>query len=156
MALGAMQAGAGAVKIVPCGLNYFDPHRFRSHVIVEFGDPFEVPIALAKQYEKDKRGAVHQLMTMVDDAMKGVMPGVVDYMELQALLTMRALYKPRGKKLSPEETLRLNKMFALARTHFSGDERMNALMAEVTEYVELLKAAGLRDRDVRLSLVADA
>jgi len=156
MALGAMQAGAGAVQIVPCGLNYFEPHRFRSHVIVEFGDPFEVPSALVKQYETDKRGSVQQLMTMVDDAMKGVMPGAADYGELQALLTMRALYKPRGKKLSPEETLKLNKMFALARAHLADDQNMAELLAEVTEYVELLKAAGLRDRDVRLSLVADA
>jgi len=156
MALGAMQAGAGAVKIVPCGLNYFEPHRFRSRVIVEFGEPFEVPEAIAKQYESDKRRAVQELMTLVDDAMKGVMPGAADYGELQALLTMRALYKPRGKKLSPEETLKLNKMFALTRAHLDGDERMSELMAEVTEYVDLLRAAGLRDRDVRLSLVADA
>eukprot|EP00446_Apocalathium_sp_SHHI-4_P082107 CAMPEP_0177498598 /NCGR_PEP_ID=MMETSP0369-20130122/35667_1 /TAXON_ID=447022 ORGANISM="Scrippsiella hangoei-like, Strain SHHI-4" /NCGR_SAMPLE_ID=MMETSP0369 /ASSEMBLY_ACC=CAM_ASM_000364 /LENGTH=584 /DNA_ID=CAMNT_0018975829 /DNA_START=56 /DNA_END=1810 /DNA_ORIENTATION=- len=155
MALGAMQAGAGSVKIVPCGLNYFDPYRFRSRVIVEFGDPFEVPAALAEQYATDKRGAVAGLMKLVDDAMKGVMPGAQDYEEQQALLTMRALYKPRNKRLSPEETLKLNKMFAMARIHMGKDERFESLMTEVIEYVELLRSASLRDRDVRMGLARD-
>lgn len=155
MALGAMQAGAGAVKIVPCGLNYFDPHKFRSRVIVEFGDPFDVPASLAEKYATDKRGAVADLMKMVDDAMKGVMPGAQDYAELQALLTMRALYKPRGKTSSPEETLKLNKMFAMARQHMANDKDFDALIKEVMEYVDLLRAGGLRDRDVRLGLAKD-
>eukprot|EP00405_Crypthecodinium_cohnii_P017473 CAMPEP_0206456844 /NCGR_PEP_ID=MMETSP0324_2-20121206/22608_1 /ASSEMBLY_ACC=CAM_ASM_000836 /TAXON_ID=2866 /ORGANISM="Crypthecodinium cohnii, Strain Seligo" /LENGTH=503 /DNA_ID=CAMNT_0053927853 /DNA_START=407 /DNA_END=1918 /DNA_ORIENTATION=+ len=155
MALGAMKAGAGSVKIVPCGLNYFDPYRFRSRVIVEFGDPLEIPSSIVEQYGDDKRGAVAELMKLVDDSMKGVMPGARDYDELQALLTMRALYKPRGKKQTPEELLKMNKMFAMARIHMGSDPRWESLLKEVSEYTDLLRSASLRDRDVRLGLTPD-
>ena len=30
------------ISVVPVGLNYFSPHRFRSTVSVDFGDPIEV------------------------------------------------------------------------------------------------------------------
>src|SRR5689334_10721265 len=37
MALGAVEKHNIEVRIVPCGLTYFSGHRFRGHVIVEFG-----------------------------------------------------------------------------------------------------------------------
>lgn len=40
MALGAMKEYGIKVNIVPCGLNYFRPHKFRSKVIMEFGKPY--------------------------------------------------------------------------------------------------------------------
>merc|ERR1711881_811333 len=57
MALGAMEAGAADVKICPCGLTYFEPYRFRSKAVVEFGTPFPVPPELLALYKEDKRKA---------------------------------------------------------------------------------------------------
>merc|ERR1719329_2103024 len=62
MALGAMNAGAGQVRIVPVGLNYFEPYRFRSRVVVEFGEPIVCPLEAAEKYKTDKRGAVRDIM----------------------------------------------------------------------------------------------
>mmetsp|Transcript_86538 Transcript_86538/g.222916 ORF Transcript_86538/g.222916 Transcript_86538/m.222916 type:complete len:562 (+) Transcript_86538:157-1842(+) len=155
MALGAMQAGAGQVQIVPCGLNYFDAYRFRSRVVVEFAEPFSVPTDLVELYGKDKRLAVQKLMDMVHDAMQACTPGAKDYDEHQALITMRALYKPRGKQMTPEESLKLTKYFANARRQLRDDSRMDKVIEMTRDYNDLLRATGLRDRDVRLSLVPD-
>eukprot|EP00928_Gymnodinium_smaydae_P090471 TRINITY_DN74266_c0_g1_i1.p1 TRINITY_DN74266_c0_g1~~TRINITY_DN74266_c0_g1_i1.p1 ORF type:complete len:563 (+),score=65.00 TRINITY_DN74266_c0_g1_i1:62-1750(+) len=152
MALGAMQAGSDPVWICPCGLNYFEPYRFRSRVVVEFGQPFQVPATLAARYATDKRGAVQDLMAMIESGMRSVMPGAADYGELQAIITMRALYKPEGVTLSAEESLRITKGLMLGLKKEHQNPRVQALVRDVQDYNNVLQAAGLRDRDVRENL----
>jgi glycerol-3-phosphate O-acyltransferase/dihydroxyacetone phosphate acyltransferase len=56
MALGAMDLHSSlVVKIIPVGLNYIHGHRFRSHVMVEYGKPIEVPWSLVLHYRQDRR-----------------------------------------------------------------------------------------------------
>lgn len=43
------------VSIVPVGLNYFHPHKFRSRVVIEFGKPIIVDEQMAEQYEMNSR-----------------------------------------------------------------------------------------------------
>jgi len=43
MALGAVDKHNVNVQIVPCGLTYFSGHRFRGHVIAEFGSYYLPP-----------------------------------------------------------------------------------------------------------------
>jgi len=151
MALGAMNSGSDPVHIVPCGMTYFDAHRFRSRAVVEFGTPIQVPVALAEQYVKDKRGAVAELMAMVEDGLNAVVPAAADYAELQALITMKALYRRRDRKLTPEESLRLTKRFTDAAKVLRDDDHMKQMLHDVREYNDMLRAAGMRDRDVRRS-----
>ena len=55
MALGAMDKNPGCnIKIVPCGMNYFNAHKFRSRAVVEFGDPIEIPKELVKNTPTQK------------------------------------------------------------------------------------------------------
>jgi len=151
MALGAMAEGSAPVHIVPCGLTYFEPQRFRSRAIVEFGEPVSVPVELAERYRTDKRGAVAELMSAVEDALTAVVPRAANYKELQALITMKALYKPRDRKLSPQESLQLTKNFTTAATKLHSDERMRKVVHDIELYNGMLRAAGMRDRDVRRS-----
>jgi glycerol-3-phosphate O-acyltransferase/dihydroxyacetone phosphate acyltransferase len=45
MALGAMAKDPKCkISIVACGLKYFEPHHFRSKVIVEFSRPYRIPV----------------------------------------------------------------------------------------------------------------
>lgn len=44
MALGAMAEKPGLkVNIVGSGLKYFNPSKFRSRAVIEFGVPYEIP-----------------------------------------------------------------------------------------------------------------
>lgn len=62
MALGAMDKYNIPVKLVPCGLNYSKPQRFRSKAAIEFHPPYEIPMELVEIYRKDKRKAVAILL----------------------------------------------------------------------------------------------
>lgn len=76
MAMGAMNANPDLrVKIVPVGLSYFHPHKFRSRAVVEFGAPIDVPLELVELYKaggSKKRDACGKLLEVVHDGLKAV------------------------------------------------------------------------------------
>ncbi len=76
MALGAIHANpALSIKIVPAGLSYFHPHKFRSRAVVEFGTPIEVSPELVAMYAEGgsrKREACGKLLEQAHDGLKSV------------------------------------------------------------------------------------
>ncbi len=50
MALGAMEKYNCKVKIVTCGLNYYEQNKFRSKVVIEYSKPFEVSDEIFQTY----------------------------------------------------------------------------------------------------------
>jgi glycerol-3-phosphate O-acyltransferase/dihydroxyacetone phosphate acyltransferase len=76
MALGAMSQNKNIkIKIVPVGLSYFHPHKFRSRAVVEFGTPIEVPRELVDLFDQGgaaKRDGCGRLLEMIHDGLKAV------------------------------------------------------------------------------------
>lgn len=76
MALGAISANPDLkLAIVPVGLSYFHPHRFRSRAVVEFGSPIAIPREHVRMFEQggdDKRTAINKVMDLVVDGLKSV------------------------------------------------------------------------------------
>jgi glycerol-3-phosphate O-acyltransferase / dihydroxyacetone phosphate acyltransferase len=76
MALGAMANDPSVkVKIVPVGLTYFHPERFRSRLVVEFGSALDVPPQLVEMFKSggdQKREAVAKLLDMIYNGLKTV------------------------------------------------------------------------------------
>lgn len=58
MALEAMCKYNKPVNIICCGFNYFKAHKFRSRVIMEFGEPYKIPMEYIELYKKSKRDAI--------------------------------------------------------------------------------------------------
>ena len=83
MALGAMANHPDLkVKIVPVGLSYFHPHRFRSRAVVEFGAAMEVPpelVAMFKEGGDNKRNACSRLLDLIYEGLKTVTLRAPDY-----------------------------------------------------------------------------
>ena len=83
MALGAMANDSSVkVKIVPVGLSYFHPHRFRSRAVVEFGAAMDVPEELVNMFKEggpSKRAAVSKLLNLIYDGLKTVTVRAPDY-----------------------------------------------------------------------------
>lgn len=83
MALGAMANEPNlSVKVVPVGLSYFHPHRFRSRAVVEFGAPLDVPAEFVEMYKEGgarKREAVSKMLDLIYDALKTVTVRAPDY-----------------------------------------------------------------------------
>jgi glycerol-3-phosphate O-acyltransferase / dihydroxyacetone phosphate acyltransferase len=83
MALGAVANSPDTnVKIVPVGMSYFHPHKFRSRVVVEFGSAMDVPKELVKKFQMggaEKREAVGKLLDSIFDGLKTVTMRAPDY-----------------------------------------------------------------------------
>jgi glycerol-3-phosphate O-acyltransferase/dihydroxyacetone phosphate acyltransferase len=55
---------------VPCGLNYIHRHRFRSQVLIEFGQPIVIGEKWLRDYEQDEQQTVKQLTEYLADTLK--------------------------------------------------------------------------------------
>ena len=83
------------VKIVPVGLSYFHPHKFRSRAVVEFGTAMDVPsdlVDLFKQGGPKKREAVGNLLDLIYDGIKTVTIRAPDYDTLMVCLLLRSMH----------------------------------------------------------------
>ena len=83
MALGTMVKNPEVkVKIVPVGLSYFHPHRFRSRAVIEFGQAMDVPPELLEKFKQGgpaKRESISSLLDMVYQGLKSVTITAPDY-----------------------------------------------------------------------------
>jgi 1-acyl-sn-glycerol-3-phosphate acyltransferase len=77
MVLGAMAKYEGReplkISVVPVGLNYFNPHKFRSSVSVDFGDPIEFDQSIVEMWKKggaERREANSAVMELVVAGMR--------------------------------------------------------------------------------------
>ncbi|CAG8793252.1 37103_t:CDS:2, partial [Racocetra persica] len=153
MALGAMAANPKLnVKIVPCGLNYFHAHQFRSRAVVEFGSPISIPRDLVERFSKGgqyKRDACSNLLEIIYNGLKSVTVNTPDYETLMTIQAARRLYKPEHHKLELPEVMELNRRFVSGYMNFKDDPRVQKMNKEVMAYNQLLKYYGLKDHQVQ-------
>ncbi|EJT96657.1 glycerol-3-phosphate O-acyltransferase [Dacryopinax primogenitus] len=152
MALGAMASDNNVrVRIVPVGLSYFHPHRFRSRAVIEFGRAFEVPTDLVEMFQSGgdgKRTAVSKLLDLIYDGLKTVTVRAPDYDTLMLIQASRRLYKTPGQHLTLSQVVELNKRFIEGYLHFQNEPRVQALKHRVEQYNRALRNLGLRDHQV--------
>ncbi|KAH8697621.1 putative glycerol-3-phosphate acyltransferase Sct1 [Talaromyces proteolyticus] len=150
MALGSLAENPDSgLKIVPCGMNYFHAHKFRSRAVVEFGSPIEVPPELVEKYKRgERREAVGELLDTIYHALLAVTVNGPDYKTLMAVQAARRLYNTKGKKLPLPMVVELNRRFIKGYTHFKDDPRIKKLEKSIMEYNKQLRFLGLRDHQV--------
>ncbi|KAJ1909358.1 Glycerol-3-phosphate/dihydroxyacetone phosphate acyltransferase [Tieghemiomyces parasiticus] len=152
MTLGAMAENSDLnVRIVPCGLNYFHPHKFRSRAIVQFGDPISIPPALVAQFKRggtEKREACSKLLGVISEALQSVTINTPDYETLQLIQAGRRLYRPDGRKLSMGQVVELTRRFVKGYMIFKDHPAVVELRERIAEYNQDLKYYGLRDHQV--------
>jgi glycerol-3-phosphate O-acyltransferase/dihydroxyacetone phosphate acyltransferase len=150
MALGALAADPDSgLKIVPCGMNYFHAHKFRSRAVVEFGNPIDVPKELVELYKSgERREAVGQLLDTVYQALVAVTVTSPDYDTLMLIQAARRLYNPTGKKLPLPMVVELNRRLVKGYTHYKDDPRIISLKKSVIDYNKQLRYLNLRDHQV--------
>ena len=95
MALGALSANPSLrLRIVPVGMSYFHPHKFRSRAVVEFGSPIEIPSDFVEGFEKggdEKKKAIGGIMDLVVNGLKSVTIRAPDYETLMVCPLLIAL-----------------------------------------------------------------
>lgn len=152
MALGAMSNDPKCnVKIVPCGMNYFNAHKFRSRAVVEFGHPIEISRELVAKYDNPEthREAIKELLDTVTSGLHAVTVNCPDYETLMVIQAARRLYAGNFAQYLPlPMVVEMNRRLLLGYETFKDHPEMQELKAKILHYNELLKQLNLPDHHV--------
>ncbi|KAJ5190749.1 uncharacterized protein N7498_009734 [Penicillium cinerascens] len=151
MALGTLADNPDCgLKIVPCGMNYFHAHKFRSRAVIEFGNPIEVPKEIVEQFKQgDRRESVGALLDIIYQSLVAVTVTSPDYETLMVIQAARRLYNNKGKKLPLPMVVELNRRLVKGYAHFKDDPRIVSLRKSIVNYNKQLRILGIRDHQVQ-------
>lgn len=137
-------AGRGApVQIIPCGLTYMRPKRFRSRVLVQYGPPI---VVAAPAPGSDEREAARDLTAQIAEALRGLTVNAPDWETLRVLDAVRRLYQPPRIPLA--ERVELARRFATVYARVREEPEVAALYQRVAAWLARIDAAGLDERDL--------
>lgn len=152
MALGAMSNNPDCnVTIVPCGMNYFNAHKFRSRAVVEFGHPIEISKELVAKYDNPEthRDAIKELLDTVTSGLHAVTVNCPDYETLMVIQAARRLYAGNFAQYLPlPMVVEMNRRLLLGYETFKERPEMQELKRKILHYNELLKQLNLPDHHV--------
>jgi glycerol-3-phosphate O-acyltransferase/dihydroxyacetone phosphate acyltransferase len=136
------------VKIVPVGLNYFHGHRFRSHVMVEYGPPIEIPTQLVLEYRKDKRAAGDKLLQLIESRLRDVTLNYPSFHSMQMVTLARRLYQP-DIELSADQFINLQRRFASLFVVLRDKPEIIEALEKIEEYDYDLSVHGFKDYEIK-------
>jgi len=157
MVLGALArcppGNLAPISIVPVGLNYFAPHKFRSTVSVDFGDPIQVSEELVNQFrngsKEEKQEANKGVIDLVLHGLNACTLQAKDVRTLQLFRTLRRLFVPKGERLSVTDNVALTQGFAYGFDRIKQDPKVKEVMTRVSEYSDMLLQYKVRDHQVQ-------
>jgi glycerol-3-phosphate O-acyltransferase/dihydroxyacetone phosphate acyltransferase len=149
IALEAAARGTEDLAIIPCGLNYIHRHRFRSQVLIEFGEPIEIDARWIRAYVDDQQNAVTSLTERIGEALSSVTLNAPDWGTLRFIQAVRRLYKPSSAKLTPGQYVELNRRFVEGYVAAMDDPDMQRMRRDVENYQARLDMLGLKDYQLR-------
>ncbi|MGE0395998.1 MAG: 1-acyl-sn-glycerol-3-phosphate acyltransferase [Kofleriaceae bacterium] len=145
LALGGAAKNQQPITIVPCGLTFIHPKRFRSRVLVQYGAP--IVIEPGKGTDKD---IVTALTGDLDIAIRRLTINAPDWDTVRALDVVRRLYQPQ--EISIEDRVELARRFNQYYSSVAADPRVLSIMARVRAYQQKLDELGLTDRELARDL----
>ncbi|OBZ86440.1 hypothetical protein A0J61_05514 [Choanephora cucurbitarum] len=150
MALGAAAKNAKLdVKLVPVGLNYSHPERFRSKVVISYGQPFSLDPIEVEQYRLgDRKHAVNRLLERSDQALKRVIVNAPNHQTLTIIRAARRLYL--SKRNSFEQAVETDRCFVQlwAKVKQKNPARLDAIEKQIELYQDSLHFLGIKDDQV--------
>jgi 1-acyl-sn-glycerol-3-phosphate acyltransferase len=152
IALSVAQRGKVKVTIIPCGLNYMHRHRFRSQVLIEFGEPIVVDGEWIDDFKGDERETVRKLTDYLADALAAVTLNAPDWSTLRFVQAARRLYKPASATLAPSEYVELNRRFVEAYLNMAEEPETVEFRKTVDDYQSRLDVLGLKDYQLRTKI----
>jgi glycerol-3-phosphate O-acyltransferase/dihydroxyacetone phosphate acyltransferase len=151
VALEVASRGNVSAPIIPCGLNYIHRHRFRSQVLIEFGDPILIDDDWVDRYREDEQETVVELTEVLAAALRRVTVNAPDWRTLRLIQAARRLYKPSSAELTPAQYSELNRRFVnqYIKDMEQGDSELQSLTADIEDYQAHLDLLGLKDYQLR-------
>lgn len=121
MALGAVAQlpEVADLQILPVGLNYSDPTRFRSDVFVNVGKPIAIAPYLA-QYQQDEKGTVNELTDHIRQQLEKLIVVTPSDDEDTLVRQIEQVYKEKLAAQTPLDAPRHVRDFLLTRAIIKG------------------------------------
>lgn len=152
MALGAMANNPQCnVKIVPCGMNYFNAHKFRSRAVIEYGTPIEIPREMIERYQQPEntKEVVKDLLDLITSGLKAVTVTCDSYETLMVVQAARRLYAQNfASRLPLPLVVEMNRRLVLGYETFKNEVQVQQLKAKILTYNEQLQQLYLPDHHV--------
>lgn len=134
------------VRIVPSGLVYVHPKRFRSRVLLQFGPPITIGPAHIEAFLADPRAASRALTDELEQALRVLTVNAEDWATVRVLDGVRRLYQPHP--ISLEQRAELTRRFNTVYPTIKDEPAVQAIYARVEAWLDRLNAAGLGERDL--------
>jgi glycerol-3-phosphate O-acyltransferase / dihydroxyacetone phosphate acyltransferase len=145
LAIGAAHRTHTPITIVPCGLTFIHPKRFRSRVLVQYGPALTITDAVESSPEQ-----VRVVTDEIGAALRRLTVNAPDWDTVRALDVVRRLYQPQ--EISIEERVELSRRFNTYYAQVAADPRVVTLMRRVRNYQDSLDELGITDRELAQDL----
>lgn len=137
------------ISVVPVGLNYFHPNKFRSRVVIEFGKPIVVDQSMGKEYMEHHRDTVDKLLKVVTFGLKQVTLTCDDYDTLMVLQAARRLYTSTNREQIPlPMVVEMDRRLIKGYQQYKDEPDVKKLRDAVYHYNRTLMRLNLHDHQV--------
>ncbi|KAJ3127235.1 hypothetical protein HK098_006600 [Nowakowskiella sp. JEL0407] len=152
MALGTMALNPSKpVKIVPVGMSYFNPHRFRSRAVIEFGESIIIKPVQVQMFQHGgdaKKLVVAELLDKIKTALKAITVTAPDYDTLTIMQAARRLYNSMQEHRSLAMNLYVTRYLIKGYLEHKSDPRVQSLAQDLRQYDKRLRGLGIKDHEV--------
>jgi len=153
----ATRAGAPSLSILPVGLHFDAPHRFRSRALIEIGEPLVV-----EDVSGDDPPAVTRLTARIGTALEALTPSYASWEEARLLERAAELYRRHLESGSAVTSGLPTEPTDQRRPYFDAYERLRrrhpdevaAVVGSLVSYRRLLATFGVREDLIELGGVA--
>jgi 1-acyl-sn-glycerol-3-phosphate acyltransferase len=149
LALGAAARGT-RVRVVPCGLNFVRPRRFRSRVLVQYGAPIALGAEELAHHAEDEAGAVRDLTAGIERGLRALTINAADWDTVRKLASVRRLYQPLD--IGIDDRIELARRFNEHYPRVKDDPRVVSVMTRVGAYQDRLDELSIADHEVARDL----
>lgn len=154
IALGALEAGAEGVQILPVGLVYEDTIALRSRALVRIGTPIDLDAEVASEWGGPAQrpgpqdaAAVRDLTQLIEARLRALLPAYRDELEAAALGRAADIALQPSDRLPPPEVPLASREELGRRLADAPDEERSALIDHLARYQLGLSLVGLRDAE---------
>eukprot|EP00002_Diphylleia_rotans_P027466 TRINITY_DN5507_c0_g1_i1.p1 TRINITY_DN5507_c0_g1~~TRINITY_DN5507_c0_g1_i1.p1 ORF type:complete len:445 (-),score=106.61 TRINITY_DN5507_c0_g1_i1:275-1609(-) len=152
MSLGYVDKYRTDAVIVPCGMTYFEGHRFRSQVVIEFGAPIKITpeSEFIQSYANDRKAAYNRLLQLTRTGLESVTVTAPSYEDLLAFHLARRLYQSAtNRNMKPAQRAQMTRSMLNALKESQSKDDVMQLKERLLEFNEKLTEFGLKQNQLK-------
>ncbi|WP_233219050.1 1-acyl-sn-glycerol-3-phosphate acyltransferase [Adhaeribacter arboris] len=138
------------VRIIPIGLNYLEPTRFRSKLLINVAPPIEVN-RLAAGYQQDAGKAFHALTNQIRAALEANIIHTHSHVDDELVYQVETVFKKHvlaaNEANNSEQEFQLTQRIVASLAYFKkhNPEKVMAIQRKLSAYLQQIRELNLQD-----------